>query len=291
MRKLYIEDMFDLAQKMIENVDDGKDCSAVLFYDDAASLLAELMLVGDVHPVVLEISHPDYDGYDDEYYVDVNAIGDGACELFVTPAKQANGSDYLMSMADVAYVDGEANSSVLKYIDSEEIYELDIQDEVDDEEEDYCDMDCETCPFSDCLDEEEDNIDEIADDLEDEDYRKPLLDLIGDVIEGVLDYINKHETFTTEEILDFISRRFGPYDEDSEWMHSNCYYFASILNERFPGGRIYYDVVVGHFVYEYDGVYFDYSGIIPYSDDFVAWDKFDEYDSYQKERIIRDCIK
>lgn len=93
-----------------------------------------------------------------------------------------------------------------------------------------------------------------------------------------------------KEVLDFIKKRFT--NAYFKWDCGNCYYFALILKERF-GGTIFYDVIYGHFVTKINGVYFDYNGVV--SDiaerTFIEWDKFDEYDSVQRERIIRDCIK
>lgn len=288
MRNLIVENTIELAELMLEDAAEGYDTLAVLFYDDAVKLVSDILLVGEINPIEIDISHPDLNGYSDEYYVDLKAMTDGTCDMFVAPAKSEYGTkEYLTDSVDIAYIDGDAHSSIVKKIEAEDMYEVNIIDDCDDEEE--CDLDCDECPFADLID-EDDVLDDEDEDSEEEDYFKSLIDFIRDVTKEIRDYFTEHELFTTEDILEFIARRFGPYDEDSEWMRSNCYYFAAILNERFPGGRIYYDVVVGHFVYEYGGVFYDYSGVIPFSEDFVAWDNFDEYDSYQKDRIIRDCI-
>ena len=92
----------------------------------------------------------------------------------------------------------------------------------------------------------------------------------------------------SEEVLDFINRRF---QTDCDWLTGNCYYFAVILLARFPQGSIYYDIIDGHFVFGYQGLYYDWTGITDYAkDNLVEWNKFDEYDILRKERIIRDCI-
>lgn len=89
------------------------------------------------------------------------------------------------------------------------------------------------------------------------------------------------------EVLEFISRRFKA---DCNWLNGNCYYFALILNNRFPGGTIYYDVIYGHFIYQYKGKYYDWSGEINSNGYLVDWSKFDEYDSLQKKHIIEGCL-
>jgi len=90
-----------------------------------------------------------------------------------------------------------------------------------------------------------------------------------------------------EEVIDFINRRFK---KDCDWTCGNCYYFAIILKARFPEGIIYYDVLDGHFVFAYQGELYDYNGIIYKTMYLVEWDKFDDYDSNQKQVIVRDCI-
>lgn len=91
------------------------------------------------------------------------------------------------------------------------------------------------------------------------------------------------------EVVDFIKRRFS--STSAKWTCGNCYYFAVILKDRFDG-KIYYDVIEGHFVTKIKDIYFDYNGIVDLKNrKLIEWEKFDEYDSLQKERIIRDCIE
>lgn len=94
-----------------------------------------------------------------------------------------------------------------------------------------------------------------------------------------------------KEVTDFIYRRF-PYD--SHWLDGNCYYFALILQDRFPEGDIVYDVIRGHFLFELDYTLYDWHGVyerLPSeSMRFIKWNSFKEYDSLQYDRIVRDCI-
>ena len=90
------------------------------------------------------------------------------------------------------------------------------------------------------------------------------------------------------EVLEFINRRFK---SDCSWMTGNCYFFAVILKSRFPEGKIYYDVIAGHFVFQYQNKFYDWTGLYHSNDAIlVSWDEFDQYDSLRKEIIIRDCI-
>lgn len=92
-----------------------------------------------------------------------------------------------------------------------------------------------------------------------------------------------------DEILEFIHRRFPI---DCNWTSGNCYHFAVILKSVFPKGKIYYDVIWGHFIFKYKKKFYDWTGEIhPDKDSYlVKWSKFDKYDPLVKQRIIRDCI-
>ena len=90
-----------------------------------------------------------------------------------------------------------------------------------------------------------------------------------------------------DEILEFIKRRFPT---DCKWLDGNCFYFSVVLLSRFPEGTIYYDVIYGHFVFNYNNKFYDWTGEIEPKGYLVEWDKFDEYDRLQKQVIIRDCL-
>lgn len=90
------------------------------------------------------------------------------------------------------------------------------------------------------------------------------------------------------EVLEFIKRRFS---DDCDWTTGNCYYFALILKDRFPEGKIFYDVHFGHFVYHYYGKFYHWLGVYDCNEDYlIPWDTFEIYDAERKQRIIRDCI-
>lgn len=88
-------------------------------------------------------------------------------------------------------------------------------------------------------------------------------------------------------ILEFIQRRFK---DNCNWTTGNCYYFAIILKDRFPDGKIYYDVIWKHFIFQYQNQFYDWTGMVKPDTPLVEWDKFNEYDSLEMQRIIRDCI-
>ena len=92
-----------------------------------------------------------------------------------------------------------------------------------------------------------------------------------------------------DEIIEFIKRRFP---KDCNWLDGNCYYFSKILHDRFETGKILYDVVYGHFLYEYKDNYYDWTGKVSKEkyNNTVPWELFKNYDEIQYKIIIRDCI-
>lgn len=92
---------------------------------------------------------------------------------------------------------------------------------------------------------------------------------------------------TMDDVSAFITRRFSG---DCNWLSGNCYYFAVILKTRFPEGIIWYDVFYGHFYFQFGEKFYDWEGEVIPKGKLVEWDAFKEYDSSQRERIVRDCI-
>lgn len=99
---------------------------------------------------------------------------------------------------------------------------------------------------------------------------------------------NEYEPEEKNKVLEFINRRFL---KDCNWVTGNCYYFSVILKDRFPEGKIFYDVIYGHFIFQYENQFYDWTGICNLIDrKLVPWDEFEKYDHLQKERIIAYCI-
>ena len=91
----------------------------------------------------------------------------------------------------------------------------------------------------------------------------------------------------SDEILEFINRRFPA--NNGNWLNGNCFWFAKILSIRFPNGEIWYEPIIGHFLYKYENLFYDWNGI--YSGNLTNAFKFDkEYDELVYNRLIRDCI-
>ena len=60
------------------------------------------------------------------------------------------------------------------------------------------------------------------------------------------------------EILNFIKRR---WSIDANWTNGNCFWFAKILQLRFPQLQIYYLPIIGHFITSDGENYYDWNGI------------------------------
>ena len=88
-------------------------------------------------------------------------------------------------------------------------------------------------------------------------------------------------------VEDFIKRRFPI---DCHWLDGNCYYFAVILKARFPEGTICYDLIDGHFIFEYKGALYDWTGKIDRRI-CVDWEEYQKIDPEHSARIIRDVVK
>lgn len=98
----------------------------------------------------------------------------------------------------------------------------------------------------------------------------------------------------TDRIEEFIKRRFP---EDCGWTSGNCYFFALILHDCFADyddGWIVYEPIDGHFMFKYDGKYYDWTGVRELTqeqlDAVVYWVEYKYQDFEHYRRICRDCI-
>ena len=90
---------------------------------------------------------------------------------------------------------------------------------------------------------------------------------------------NSPESYEKSEIAKFIQKRFPV---DCDWNGKNSYYFAVMLKEKFPAGKILYNLRTKAFCFCKEGIY-TYSGK---SNENYSGKDFLEYDEYiQKEDI------
>lgn len=166
MKKLLFEDVYELSNEMLDDATHFSDCvSAICHYEMAAALLSELIQSG-VTIGQININDYEWDHYDREYLV---SIMDGSlyCSPIYGRKKDGYSRDgYLETYADVVYIHQDCNSTLLKYLDCDRIFEFAVEelDEVDFDEDielsfdlDFeCDGDCKRCVLSDNNDDEED---------------------------------------------------------------------------------------------------------------------------------------
>lgn len=111
------------------------------------------------------------------------------------------------------------------------------------------------------------------------------------IVDKVLEWkLTKEEVGKDGDVLEFI-RGFNRTESNNVLMDTftkgYCYYFSVILRERFPGGKIVYAPIRGHFLYKIKGKLYDITGEVEVD----IYHDFDFYPDYlEKERIIRDCI-
>lgn len=93
------------------------------------------------------------------------------------------------------------------------------------------------------------------------------------------------------DIEDFIKRRFP---NDDNWLNGNCFYFASILQIRFPHLKIVYLPIEGHFMawdaeqhllYDVRGKHTEQE-----CENFELLNTIAQEDDLWYKRIVRDCI-
>lgn len=91
-----------------------------------------------------------------------------------------------------------------------------------------------------------------------------------------------------EEILNFIKRR---WQKDSDWCSGNCWWFASILIERFAKYRLrrYYFPIEGHFAAGDGKHYYDWKGEYISPNVCYEWEDICNSDPLWASHLVRDC--
>lgn len=89
------------------------------------------------------------------------------------------------------------------------------------------------------------------------------------------------------EILDFIHRR---WSKDANWLDGNCYWFAHILQTRFPDLELYYLPITGHFVCGDGYNFYDWSGVVQPEEIPILFSDLKKREPDWYNRIWRDCV-
>ena len=100
------------------------------------------------------------------------------------------------------------------------------------------------------------------------------------------------EKYTEKEIISFIRNFHG---SETVFLYGCCYWFATILLDRFHGeGSIYYNPVDNHFAWKYDVVYYDASGQCDKDSNvdkgWFLWEYYRHKFPLESLRIEVDCI-
>ena len=141
MERIYIEDMSTIAEIMHGKILDGyEDVDFIGKYEDCSWLIKELLTLFPVSAYQINIMPPEWDGYDREYLVSLDA----EMNLWCQKAYQEEHERYVYMPAECTFVADDCNSAVLEKIECDEIYKVgyDLDDEMF---ETTCNHDCEHC--------------------------------------------------------------------------------------------------------------------------------------------------
>lgn len=139
IKTLHFEDYEDFACAIadtydrVKSDDEYNSVDVVAKYEDAKEIICELVGIGYGIAFINEFGDPEWDGYDDAFVISL--LDD---EIWCEPVKRKD--EYIFVEADVVYIFDDCNSKIIPKIESDEVYEVEIDDECDD-----CDGDCENC--------------------------------------------------------------------------------------------------------------------------------------------------
>lgn len=127
----------ELAEYMCTKASDGYNITSTLFVGDAMELLRTLIQYEEIDIGEINISQPEYNGYNKEYYISLN----NDMILNVQAAQVDNG--YIFAEPDIMLIHGDASSSIIKTMNLDDCIEIYIRDSVSgddiyfDNDEDY----------------------------------------------------------------------------------------------------------------------------------------------------------
>ena len=93
-------------------------------------------------------------------------------------------------------------------------------------------------------------------------------------------------TYWHEDILKFILL----FHSNDDFLNGLCFWFAYVLQGRFPGGDICYDPVWCHFYYIVDGHAYDVRGEIDMPDEPIKWLEYRDFDELDYFRVLHYCV-
>lgn len=171
--------------------DSTVDISIVAKYDMARKLINTFVDYG-YEIACMDFHDPEYDGYEDEYIISLcYGLSDNKeMEIWCEPAKR--GDDYLILGGDVFYILDECNSKIVPKVESNNVYFIELQDEIEDEYDDFADDlecgNCEECHIFDDSDDEENAKDDVYATVELTPEESQILDMLYHAF-GLLKYV------------------------------------------------------------------------------------------------------
>lgn len=130
MERIAFAQIGDLAEYMINRVEDKEYIVAALFFDDAVELMRSLLLYEGVQVGTIEISNFEYDGYTDEYYVSLMD------DYTLCVERALSNEKYLGTDAALLLLDGDVKYAIVEANERSECVEIVIGE--DDCEETDC---------------------------------------------------------------------------------------------------------------------------------------------------------
>ena len=133
-------DMADALLPLLETIDDTYPVISVYGkYDVIKTLLEDLIMSGVEIAKSIELESYEIDYYDKEFVLYLTQDGVATCKIW-------KHDSYLRASGNISFVHEDCSSKILKYIDSDIVYEFGI-DGSNDEHDDYCEekCDCDAC--------------------------------------------------------------------------------------------------------------------------------------------------
>lgn len=142
MKRFLIEDLVEVAIAMYYSITDDK-LNEVMFvgcYEDAVSVIKNLLIFDEVTPYHISIKSEDWDGYDKEYYITL----DDKLNIWCEQAYSFEINNYFYDGTERLFIADDCDSAILKKVecDKDNVYEVSY--DLDDE----CDGNCERCHCS-----------------------------------------------------------------------------------------------------------------------------------------------
>lgn len=157
MKRINYDCTFDMADTLLPLLEEINDTYPVISvygkYDVIKTLLEDLIMNGVEIIGSIELECYEIDYYDKEFVLYLTQNGVSTCKCWKYDG-------YLCGSGNITFIHEDCNSKILKYIDSDVIYEFGVDGNYDDEnyeENDECNCECDCCCGYCQCDEDKDN--------------------------------------------------------------------------------------------------------------------------------------